>query len=58
MTPNCRQIKFIDGDKDESAVPFAELWDRSLALLGALHARGIKAGDQILKVHDPFGQRP
>jgi len=43
-----RQIRFIDGDKDESTVTFAELWDRSLALLGAFQARGIRAGDELV----------
>lgn len=43
-----RQIRFIDGDKDESSLPFAELWDRALALLGALQGRGIKAGDELV----------
>ena len=43
-----RHIRFIDGDKIESIVTFAELWDRALALLGALQARGIKAGDELV----------
>ena len=42
-----RHIRFIDGDKIESIVTFAELWDRALALLGTLQARGIKAGDEL-----------
>lgn len=43
-----RQIRFIDGDKDESIVTFAELWDRAIALLGALQGRGIRAGDELV----------
>ncbi len=43
-----RHIRFIDGDKVESIVTFAELWDRALALLGGLQARGIKAGDELV----------
>ncbi|MGI9220625.1 MAG: non-ribosomal peptide synthetase [Woeseiaceae bacterium] len=43
-----RQIRFIDGDKDESVVQFADLWDRSVSLLGALQARGIKSGDELV----------
>jgi len=43
-----RHIRFIDGDKVESIVTFSELWDRALALLGALQARGIKAGDELV----------
>ena len=43
-----RQIRFIDGDKDESVVEFADLWDRAVSLLGALQARGIRAGDELV----------
>jgi acyl-CoA synthetase (AMP-forming)/AMP-acid ligase II/acyl carrier protein len=43
-----RQIRFIDGDKDESFVEFADLWDRAVSLLGALQARGIRAGDELV----------
>ena len=43
-----RHIRFIDGEKDESTVTFAELWDRALALLGALQSRGLKAGDELV----------
>ena len=31
-----RHIRFIDGEHDETSVTFAELWDRAIALLGAL----------------------
>jgi acyl-CoA synthetase (AMP-forming)/AMP-acid ligase II/acyl carrier protein len=43
-----REILFIDGEKDESAVKFGELWERSLALLGALQARGMQHGDELI----------
>ena len=43
-----RQIRFIDGEEDESVVTFSELWDRALALLGALQARGMKQGDELV----------
>ena len=43
-----REILFIDGEKDESAVSFGDLWERALALLGALQARGMKHGDELI----------
>ena len=43
-----RHIQFIDGEHDESTVTFAELWERSLALLGSLQARGMQAGDELV----------
>ncbi len=43
-----REIRFIDGEKDESVLRFGELWDRALALLGSLQARGMKAGDELI----------
>jgi len=43
-----RHIRFIDGENDESVVSFAELWSRALALLGALQARGMKKGDELV----------
>ncbi len=43
-----REIRFIDGDKDESLVSFADLYDRALALLGSLQARGMKSGDELI----------
>ena len=43
-----REIRFIDGEKDESALKFGELWDESLALLGSLQARGMKPGDELI----------
>ncbi|MCH9694816.1 MAG: non-ribosomal peptide synthetase [Gammaproteobacteria bacterium] len=43
-----REIRFIDGEHDECVVTFAELWDRALALLGALQARGMQPGDELI----------
>jgi acyl-CoA synthetase (AMP-forming)/AMP-acid ligase II/acyl carrier protein len=43
-----RHIRFIDGEHDESTLSFRELWDRALALLGALQARGMQAGDELV----------
>ncbi len=43
-----RHIRFIDGENDESTVKFADLWDRAIALLGSLQARGMQAGDELI----------
>jgi len=43
-----RHIRFIDGESEESVVSFASLWDRAVALLGALQSRGIGAGDELV----------
>jgi acyl-CoA synthetase (AMP-forming)/AMP-acid ligase II len=43
-----RHIRFIDGEHDESTLSFRELWDRAIALLGALQARGMHAGDELV----------
>jgi len=43
-----REIRFIDGENDESTVRFADLWDRALALLGSLQARGMQPGDELI----------
>lgn len=43
-----REIRFIDGENDESCVPFADLWDRALTLLGSLQARGMQPGDELI----------
>ncbi len=43
-----REIRFIDGENDESRVPFADLWDRALTLLGSLQARGMQPGDELI----------
>jgi acyl-CoA synthetase (AMP-forming)/AMP-acid ligase II/acyl carrier protein len=43
-----REIRFIDGEDDETIIRFAELWDRALALLGSLQARGMQPGDELV----------
>jgi acyl-CoA synthetase (AMP-forming)/AMP-acid ligase II/acyl carrier protein len=43
-----REIRFIDGENDESVISFGELWDRAHALLGALQARGMEHGDELI----------
>ena len=43
-----RHIRFIDGQHDETVLPFAVLWDRALALLGSLQARGMEPGDELI----------
>jgi len=43
-----RHIRFIDGEHDEVTVSFADLWDRSIALLGSLQARGMQHGDELV----------
>lgn len=43
-----RHIRFIDGEHDESTVTFADLWERALALLGSLQARGMGPGDELV----------
>jgi acyl-CoA synthetase (AMP-forming)/AMP-acid ligase II/acyl carrier protein len=43
-----REIRFIDGEKDESVLRFGELRDEALALLGALQERGMRAGDELI----------
>lgn len=43
-----RWIRFIDGEKDETDVGYAELWERALRLLGLLQAKGVRAGDELI----------
>jgi acyl-CoA synthetase (AMP-forming)/AMP-acid ligase II/acyl carrier protein len=43
-----RQIRFIDGDDDESTLSFAALWEQAVSLLGALQARGMQKGDELV----------
>jgi acyl-CoA synthetase (AMP-forming)/AMP-acid ligase II/acyl carrier protein len=43
-----REIRFIDGENDESTVRFSALWDRALALLGSLQTRGMQRGDELI----------
>ena len=42
-----REIRFIDGDKDETALPFGHVWDDALRLLGSLQEHGMQAGDEL-----------
>ena len=44
-----REIRFIDGENDETVIRFSDLWDRALALLGALQARGMRPGDETTR---------
>jgi acyl-CoA synthetase (AMP-forming)/AMP-acid ligase II/acyl carrier protein len=43
-----RAVHLIDGENDESIVPFAELWTRATELLGALQKRGMAPGDELV----------
>jgi len=43
-----RHIRFIDGEHDESIVANSDLWDRAIALLGSLQARGMQPGDELV----------
>ena len=43
-----RSIRFIDGEQDESVLAFADLWQRAVHVLGALQARGMKPGDELV----------
>jgi acyl-CoA synthetase (AMP-forming)/AMP-acid ligase II/acyl carrier protein len=43
-----REIRFIDGDKDETSLSFRQVWDDAVALLGALQAHGMRAGDELV----------
>jgi len=43
-----REIRFIDGETDESVLSFGQLWDRANALLGSLQARGMRRGDELI----------
>ena len=43
-----REIRFIDGEKDEVAVSYGEIWNEALSLLGAMQAHGMQAGDELV----------
>ena len=43
-----RAIRFIDGEDDESILSYARLWERAMALLGSLQARGMQPGDELV----------
>ena len=43
-----REIRFIDGEHDETVLGFSDLWEQALALLGSLQQRGMKPGDELI----------
>ena len=43
-----RSIRFIDGERDETVLSVPGLYERALMLLGALQARGMRSGDELL----------
>ena len=43
-----RSIRFIDGERDETVLSVSGLYERALVLLGALQARGMRPGDELL----------
>jgi len=43
-----REIRFIDGEHDETVLKFSDLWEEALALLGSLQQRGMKPGDELI----------
>jgi acyl-CoA synthetase (AMP-forming)/AMP-acid ligase II/acyl carrier protein len=43
-----RSIRFIDGERDEKTVTFADLWRRASLMLGNLQKRGMKPGDPLV----------
>ncbi len=43
-----REIRFIDGAKDESILSFRGLWEQANLQLGALQSRGMQAGDELV----------
>jgi acyl-CoA synthetase (AMP-forming)/AMP-acid ligase II/acyl carrier protein len=43
-----REIRFIDGEKEETVLSYGEIWRRAVLLLGALQAHGMSAGDQLV----------
>ncbi|HWM28805.1 MAG TPA: non-ribosomal peptide synthetase [Woeseiaceae bacterium] len=43
-----RSIRFIDGDKEESVLSFADLWRHASTMLAALQSRGMTPGDELI----------
>ena len=43
-----REIRFIDGEKDEVAVSYGDIWAEALSLLGSMQAHGMQAGDELV----------
>ena len=47
-----REIRFIDGQDDESRMSFGDLWQGAIAMLGSLQARGMQRGDELVVFSD------
>ena len=45
---NARELRLIDGERDETSVSFEMLAERALLMLGTLQARGMAPGDELL----------
>jgi acyl-CoA synthetase (AMP-forming)/AMP-acid ligase II/acyl carrier protein len=43
-----RDIRFINGEKDEVVMPYRTVWDRAVSLLAALQAQGMREGDELV----------
>ncbi len=43
-----REIRFINGEKDQTVMPYAEAWERARSLLGSLQSHGMQAGDELV----------
>jgi acyl-CoA synthetase (AMP-forming)/AMP-acid ligase II/acyl carrier protein len=43
-----RHVQFIDGESDESKLSFDSVWTRAVHLLGALQAKGMSMGDELV----------
>src|SRR5579871_114739 len=43
-----RSIHFIEGEREETVVPFGQLYERALGLLGHLQRMGAGRGDQLI----------
>jgi len=43
-----REIRFIDGAKDESILTFRNLWEQANLQLGALQSKGMQSGDELV----------
>tara|TARA_Y100000389_G_scaffold201599_1_gene244715 strand:- start:1024 stop:2976 length:1953 start_codon:yes stop_codon:yes gene_type:complete len=43
-----REIRFIDGENDESIISFSDLWGKSQKLLGSFQDKGMRPGDELI----------
>src|SRR5450432_1190550 len=43
-----RSIHYLDGEREETVVPFGELYERALGILGHLQKLGASRGDKLL----------